>query len=153
MTVQPEKCKTCRVDWKRCGLRLQNCTKTFPISNMELELILQMNENLPTDEMELVIRDLIVMDIREYRSRSYPSLKQLPLCFGECSCDGILRTRCSYLDDCYEQEQHNATIAAQAREDVLDELAKEIDRVSKTWHHACALHEIVKSLRHREVQE
>lgn len=50
-------------------------------------------------------------------------------------------------------EEHDAAIAAQAREDVLDELAKEIDRVSKTWHHACALHEIVKSLRHREVQE
>jgi hypothetical protein len=32
---------------------------------MELELILQTNENLPTDELEIVIRDLVVMDIRE----------------------------------------------------------------------------------------
>jgi hypothetical protein len=32
---------------------------------MELELILQTNENLPTDELEIIVRDLIVMDIRE----------------------------------------------------------------------------------------
>jgi len=63
--TQPKKCKTCRVDWKRCGLRLQDCTKTYPISDSELELILQTNENLPTDELEIVIRDLVVMDIRE----------------------------------------------------------------------------------------
>lgn len=37
--------------------------------------------------------------------------------------------------------------AKDEREKVLKELANEIDRVSKTWHHACALHEIVNSIR------
>jgi hypothetical protein len=44
---------------------LQDCSKQLPITEAELELILQTNENLPTDEMELVVRDLIVMGVRE----------------------------------------------------------------------------------------
>lgn len=64
-TSRPTKCRNCNVNWKRCGLRLQDCSKQLPITEAELELILQTNENLPTDEMELVVRDLIVMGIRE----------------------------------------------------------------------------------------
>jgi hypothetical protein len=46
-------------------LNPKDCEKTYLISDKELELILQTNENLPTDELEIPVRDLIVMEIRE----------------------------------------------------------------------------------------
>lgn len=61
----PRRCKKCNVRWKNCGLKSTECSKQYPISDAELEFILQTNEKLPTDELELPVRDLIVMDIRE----------------------------------------------------------------------------------------
>lgn len=78
-TPQPNKCKTCRVNWKRCDLQLQDCKKIFPISDPELELILQINENLPTDELEIVVRDLIVMDIRDRHPVIESNVRSNPL--------------------------------------------------------------------------
>jgi hypothetical protein len=65
MTDQPKKCQSCKVRWKQCGLNPKECSKQLPITEAELELILQTNENLPTDELEIVVRDLIEMEIRE----------------------------------------------------------------------------------------
>jgi len=62
---QPTKCKSCNVEYLPCGLKLQDCSITRPISDAELEFILQTNEHLPTDELELPVRDMIVMGIRE----------------------------------------------------------------------------------------
>lgn len=59
-------CKKCRVRYKSCGLKPVSCSKTvYPISDKEIEFILQTNENLPEDEMEIPVRNMLVMDIRE----------------------------------------------------------------------------------------
>lgn len=72
----PQKCIRCNVRWKNCWLDPEDCDKTyFPISNKELEFILQTNESLPTDELEIPIRDLIVMTVRERQKLLHPSLR------------------------------------------------------------------------------
>ena len=59
-------CKRCGVRYKSCGLKPESCSNTFyPISDKEIEFILQINENLPEDEMEIPVRNLLVMDVRE----------------------------------------------------------------------------------------
>lgn len=60
------KCKKCCVRYRSCGLKPETCSKTFyPISDKEIEFVLQTNENLPEDEMEIPVRNMLVMDIRE----------------------------------------------------------------------------------------
>lgn len=62
----PPPCQKCSVRWPSCGLKPESCSTTFfPISDKEIEFILQTNENLPEDEMEIPIRNMLVMDIRE----------------------------------------------------------------------------------------
>lgn len=64
-------CEKCKVRWKNCGLKPETCSKIYyPISDKEIEFILQMNENLPTDEMELQVKDMLVMEVRERHSSS-----------------------------------------------------------------------------------
>lgn len=59
-------CKKCCIHHKSCGLKPESCSNTFyPISDKEIEFILQTNENLPEDEMEIPVRNLLVMDVRE----------------------------------------------------------------------------------------
>ena len=60
------KCKKCCVRYRSCGLKSDSCSRTFyPISDKEIEFVLQTNENLREDDMEIPVRNLLVMDIRE----------------------------------------------------------------------------------------
>lgn len=92
MTPQPHpKCAKCKVRYMNCGLNPKDCEKTYPISDKELEFILQTNENLPTDELEIPVRDLIVMDIRERQHDPRPHQSAAPspetiLCCAQCPC-------------------------------------------------------------------
>ena len=62
----PPPCQKCGVRYKSCGLKPESCSNTFyPISDKEIEFILQTNESLPEDEIEIPVRNMLVMDIRE----------------------------------------------------------------------------------------
>ena len=66
LTKIPPPCQKCFVRYKSCGLKPESCSNTFyPISDKEIEFVLQTNENLPEDEMEIPVRNMLVMDIRE----------------------------------------------------------------------------------------
>jgi hypothetical protein len=97
-------------------LNPKDCEKTYPISDKELELILQTNENLPTDELEIPVRDLIVMEIRERQQcATHTSPPALEVCEEQDACR--IPAMCPEV----------TTADRKAREQVLKEVIRQIN--------------------------
>ena len=110
---QPHKCKTCSVRWKSCGLKPKDCPKPYHlISDAEIELILQTNENLPSDELELPVRDMLVMEVRERGPRPIAPAPILKAFHFER--DGLHFTPNVGCEQIISLAEHDALIAQQA---------------------------------------